>query len=86
MNGKDGQDTGFGSLVQLSPIIQESIPWPHRFQVSEFVNKKAFVFVPPSDNAAMTTRIFVRAVGEQLGFEETADLADAVRIFCDVLK
>ncbi|RUS14448.1 hypothetical protein BC937DRAFT_93814 [Endogone sp. FLAS-F59071] len=56
----------------FSPISQGSVPWPHRFQVSEF---------PPSDpssDAVRITRAFARAAGEQLGFEETSDLNGAV--------
>ncbi|RUS22403.1 hypothetical protein BC937DRAFT_89406 [Endogone sp. FLAS-F59071] len=63
-------------------INQGSVPWPHRFQVSEFPDKKAFVFVPrtpsvASSDAVRITRAFARAAGEQLGFEETSDLISA---------
>ena len=71
------------TLLRHLSISGDSIPWPHRFQVSEFVNKKAFVFVPPIfDDATITIQALARAAGDQLGFEETMDPADAVRILC----
>ena len=62
--------------------MQGSIPWQHRFKLSEFVGAKAFVLLPKEghEEARRMTRECIGSIQEQLGFDESTDLANAVCI------